>query len=176
MQKNETSKVALVTALGVTLLFLAVGGISYSLGWIGFGGSTTHSAQKPSRPEPSSRLDDEVTLICEVTYSMPIEGLDSPPKVYKELVAAGLDYKNMAGWYQGVFSISESRKGAMTVNGNIALVTRPAMFERFGTMVTGEEFTFDRGSGEFRQSLTVKDGRKVEIIKGFCGKLTKAPF
>ena len=89
MQKNETSKVALVTALGVTLLFLAVGGISYSLGWIGFGGSTTHSAQKPSRPEPSSRLDDEVTLICEVTYSMPIEGLDSPPKVYKELVAAG---------------------------------------------------------------------------------------
>jgi ATP-dependent exoDNAse (exonuclease V) beta subunit len=43
-------------------------------------------------------------------------------------------------------------------------------------MVTSEQFTLNRSTGEFTQSLTIKDGRKIEIIHGYCGKLTKAPF
>ncbi len=176
MQKAETPRIALISILGVTTVFVAAGWLGYANGWVNFDNSTSQSAEERLKINKTQRSMEDVTLICEANYSMPGNDLDAPHKVYKELVAAGVDYKNMAGWYQGVFSISESRKGALVVNGNKAIVSRPAMFERFGTMVTSEQFTLDRDTGEFLQSLTVKDGRKIEIIKGYCGKLTKAPF
>ena len=55
-------------------------------------------------------------------------------------------------------------------------VRRPAMFQRFGVMVTGEEFTLNRATGEFRQSLNLQDGRTLELMSGYCGKFAKAPF
>ncbi len=174
--KKGTLHTALIAALVVTAAFVAAGTLAYASGWIGFNKSPSQSAEERLEAEKVRRAEEDITLICEANYTMPGNDLDAPPKVYKEMVAAGLDYKNMAGWYQGVFSISESRKGALAVKGNKAIVSRPAMFERFGTMVTSEQFTLDRDTGEFLQSLTIKDGRKIEIVKGYCGKLTKAPF
>ncbi|MEI7535774.1 MAG: hypothetical protein WCJ76_01115 [Comamonadaceae bacterium] len=176
MQKNNSLRIALISVIGVTAVFIATGWMAYAIGWIGFKGSAAQSADERLKAEKTKHSDEDITLICEANYTMPGDDLDAPPKVYKEMMAAGLDYKNKAGWYQGVFSISESRKGAMVVKGSRATVSRPAMFERFGTMVTGEQFTLDRSTGAFLQSLTIKDGRKIEIVKGYCGKMTKAPF
>ncbi len=92
------------------------------------------------------------------------------------MLLGGLDFDNKTGWYQGQFAISETRKGSLTQEGSVARVSRPALFERFGVMVTGEQFTLDRTTGEFLQSLTLNDNRKIDLIKGYCGKLTKAPF
>jgi len=50
------------------------------------------------------------------------------------------------------------------------------MFERFGQMVTQEEFTIDLTDGAFVQTLTFKDGTRRHMIKGVCAKFTKAPF
>jgi hypothetical protein len=176
MQKNNTLRIALISILGVTAVFVAAGWMAFASGWVGFGKSAAPSAEERLKAERRKRSDEDITLICEANYTMPGNTLDATPKQYKEMMAAGLDYKTMVGWYQGVFSISETRKGVMVVKGNKATVSRPAMFERFGTMVTGEQFTLDRDSGAFLQSLTIKDGRKIEIVKGYCGKLTKAPF
>lgn len=176
MKRDDTIRTALISVLVVTTVFVAAGALAYASGWIGFNKSAQQSAEERLKAEKVKRSEEDITLICEANYSMPGNDLVAPPKVYKELAAAGLDYKNMAGWYQGVFSISESRKGALVVKGNKAMVSRPAMFERFGTMVTSEQFTLDRDTGEFLQSLTIKDGRKIQIVKGYCGKLTKAPF
>ena len=176
MKQNDSLRIALISILGVTAVFIATGWLAYASGWIGFKGAAAQSAEERLKAERTKRSDEDITLICEANYTMPGNTLDATPKEYKEMMAAGLDYKTMVGWYQGVFSISETRKGVMVVKGNKATVSRPAMFERFGTMVTSEQFTLDRSTGAFLQSLTIKDGRKIEIITGYCGKMTKAPF
>ena len=87
-----------------------------------------------------------------------------------------LDLDKKAGWYQGRLTITESRAGTLAVQGSKLVVTRPAMFERFGVMITQEQFTVDRTTGEFVQSLTVQDGRVIKLIKGTCAKVIKPPF
>ncbi|MCX7240603.1 MAG: hypothetical protein WCK83_01595 [Burkholderiales bacterium] len=176
MEKNETFRTAFIAALGTAVLLVAVFGLMFAAGWIGLKGADSQSAQQGARAGKAKYADEEITMICDLNYSVPGDTPDAQHKVYKEMAAAGIDYKAGAGWYQGIFSISESRKGALTVKGSKVMVSRPAMFERFGTMVTGEQFTFDRDTGEFIDQLTVKDGRKLEIIKGYCGQLIKAPF
>jgi hypothetical protein len=92
------------------------------------------------------------------------------------MLVAGLDPEAAAGWYQGEYSITESRKGAFKMEGTKAFVSRPAMFERFGQMVTQEEFTIDLADGAFVQTLTFRDGTRRHMIKGVCAKFIKAPF
>ena len=46
----------------------------------------------------------------------------------------------------------------------------------FGVMVAGEAFSLNRETGEFRQSLTLQDGRTLELMWGYCGRFAKAPF
>lgn len=176
MPKSTSIKTVLISAAAVAALFSGLGWVAYSEGWIQFTPPSGPSGEDRLTFTKKSDSEENITFLCEANYSVPTNGLEGPNKVYKEMMAAGLDYKNKAGWYQGIFSISESRKGALVLQGNKALVSRPAMFERFGVMVTGEQFTLDRTTGEFNQSLTIKDGRKIEIIHGYCGKLTKAPF
>ena len=55
-------------------------------------------------------------------------------------------------------------------------IYRPAMFQRFGVMITGEEFVLDRKTGVFVQSLNLNDGRNIKLIKGTCAKVIKPPF
>ena len=176
MPKSTSIQTVLISAAAVAALFSGLGWLAYSEGWIHFNAPSGLSSEDRLASGQKSESEENITFLCEANYSVPTNGLDGPNKVYKEMMAAGLDYKNKAGWYQGNFSISESRKGALVLQGDKAVVSRPAMFERFGVMVTSEQFTLNRSTGEFTQSLTVKDGRKIEIIHGYCGKLTKAPF
>jgi len=115
-------------------------------------------------------------FVCEVTVSTPQGALNSEPKVYPDMLVAGLEPDAGAGWYQGEYSITESRKGALKMEGTKAFVSRPAMFERFGQMVTQEEFSIDLADGAFVQTLTFKDGTRRHMIKGVCAKFIKAPF
>ena len=115
-------------------------------------------------------------FVCEVTVSTPQGALNSEPKVYPDMLVAGLEPDAGSGWYQGEYSITESRKGALKMEGTKAFVSRPAMFERFGQMVTQEEFTIDLADGAFVQTLTFKDGTRRHMIKGVCARFIRAPF
>lgn len=176
MPKSTSIQTVLLSAAAVAALFTGLGWLAYSEGWIHFSAPSGASSEDRLASRQKKESEENITFLCEANYSVPTNGLEGPNKVYKEMMAAGLDYKNKAGWYQGIFSISESRKGALVLQGDKAVVSRPAMFERFGVMVTSEQFTLNRSTGEFTQSLTIKDGRKIEVIHGYCGKLTKAPF
>ena len=118
----------------------------------------------------------EFNMVCEVTLTLPVNGFDAPPVGYTDLLLAGVDLDNKTGWYLGQFALSDTRKGTLTQQGGKITVSRPAMFERYGTMIIREQFTLQRSNGEFVQSLSLQDGRKFDLIKGYCGKLTKAPL
>ena len=115
-------------------------------------------------------------LICDLKVNMPQSDLSSPRQSYTQIVIANIDFTNLSGWYQGQFAISESRKGSVTMEGSVLHVRRPALFPRFGVMISGEEFTIDRATGAFLQNVSIQDGRTIELMSGFCGKYTKAPF
>ncbi len=177
MKKPSTVCMVLLSLLIAIVVFAVAGWITYEQGRDEFslpGASQT----TPHAPPPAAQkiANGQLTVVCEATHSLPVNGFDSPPKVYTEMLLGGLDFDNKTGWYQGQFAISETRKGSLTQEGSVARVSRPALFERFGVMVTGEQFTLDRTTGEFLQSLTLNDNRKIDLIKGYCGKLTKAPF
>lgn len=115
-------------------------------------------------------------FICEVTVAQPIASLDGPRKTSTQYIVGGVDLDKAAGWYAGQYAISETRKGTLTVKGNLIEVRRPALFQRFGGTVAGEEYTLDRTSGEFRQWLTFQDGQKLNLMKGHCGRFIRPPF
>jgi hypothetical protein len=115
-------------------------------------------------------------LICEIKVSMPTSDLESPRKVSVRTVVAGIDFATRSGWYQGEFTITETRKGTAVERGSVVRVSRPALFQRFGVTVSGEEFTVDRSDGSFHQFLVFDGGRTVEFAAGYCGRYIKAPF
>lgn len=89
---------------------------------------------------------------------------------------AQIDFGKSSGWYQGRIAISEGRAGNLSVQGNRLVVSRPAMFQRFGVMVSREEFVVDRSTGAFSQSISTQDGRTITLIKGTCAQVHKPPF
>ena len=107
---------------------------------------------------------------------MPTMDLDSPRRLGTRTVIAGIDFATHSGWYQGEFTISETRKGTATEQGGVVRVSRPALFQRFGATVTGEEFTVNRADGSFHQFLLFDGDRKLEFSAGYCGRYIKAPF
>ena len=166
----------LLGVLTTVVTFAAASWITYEQGKVDF----ILPGSPPTAPHSSataqSAADRQFTMICDVTYSMPVSSFDAAPKVYKDMLVGGVDYDDKTGWYLGQFALAETRKGSLTQAGSKITVSRPALFERFGAMVTGEQFTLDRANGEFLQSLTLKDGRKFDLIKGYCGRFIKAPF
>ena len=169
-------KVIFFTA--VVTVFLALGALwlTVELGWVNFNSDPISESPDPLATDNRALNKKTASFICEVTVSMPQRNLTSEPKVYKDFLVAGLDHQGKSGWYQGEFSISESRKGALRMDGNKAIVSRPAMFERFGQMITQEEFSLDLSDGMFVQTLTFRDGARRHVIKGVCAKYAKAPF
>ncbi len=135
----------------------------------------------PPLTEDNARMAKQKTgvldLICELhldiqgQLALGIQG-NEPPRV----TIAQIDFDQKSGWYQGKVSISEARAGTLTISGDKLVVTRPAMFERFGVMINKEEFVIDRTNGDFMQSLGVADGRTVKLIRGTCAKVIKPPF
>ena len=167
-----------LTALLTMLLLGALGWLADDLGWIHIT-TPTVAARDRELDSAAPRLEKEkgpANFICEVTVSTPKGELKSEPTVQSEFLVAGLDQEGKSGWYQGEYSISESRKGALRMEGGKAIVSRPAMYERFGKMITQEEFSLDLTNGAFVQTLTFKDGTRRHMIKGICAKYSKAPF
>jgi hypothetical protein len=116
-------------------------------------------------------------LICELELDLDGQlALGIKENEPSRITMAQIDFEKKSGWYQGMISISESRAGTLQLMGTRLKIYRPAMFQRFGVMITGEEFVIDRKTGSFAQSLSLQDGRTVTLIKGTCAKVHKPPF
>lgn len=137
-----------------------------------------------SAPEPSSvsamkpgSNKGVLDLICEL--SMDLDGqlaLGITANEPSRITMAQVDFEKGTGWYQGKIAISESRGGTLNVLGSKLLVSRPAMFQRFGVMINREEFTVDRKTGSFEQTIGTQDGKTIKLIKGTCAQVIKPPF
>ena len=174
MSKNWTA--ILSTALLTTSALGTLGWVANTQGWIHIATPQVADRDKELDSQLPKLGKTPVSFFCEVTVSTPKAELRSEPKVHSEYLVAGLDLEGKSGWYQGEYSISESRKGALRMEGSKAFVSRPAMFERFGKMITQEEFSLDLKNGAFVQTLTFNDGTQRHMIKGVCAKYIKAPF
>jgi hypothetical protein len=136
------------------------------------------------RPEPDLVAESMpgankgvMDLICELELDLDGQlALGIKENEPSRITMAQIDFDKNSGWYQGRIAISESRAGTLNLMGTRMKIYRPAMFQRFGVMITGEEFVVDRKTGSFVQSLTLKDGRTVKLIKGTCAKVIKPPF
>jgi hypothetical protein len=175
MQKSSRLPAIVATAVFTLLVAAGLVWVAVEAGWLSFG--PTVQAGRDGELDSTNLLGKKNSnFVCEVTVSTPQGALNSEPKVYSDVMVAGLEPESKSGWYQGEYTISESRKGALRMEGTKAFVSRPAMFERFGQMVTQEEFTLDLHDGAFVQTLTFKDGTRRHMLKGICAKFTKAPF
>jgi hypothetical protein len=116
-------------------------------------------------------------LICELELDLDGQlALGIKENEPARVAMAQIDFEKKSGWYQGKIAISESRSGTLSLMGTRVKVYRPAMFQRFGVMISGEEFVVDRKTGRFEQSLSLSDGRTVKLIKGTCAQVIKPPF
>ena len=175
MTKSSSLTAIIMTAAVTLLLALGLGWLALDAGWIHL--SPTITAGRDGELDGPNMLGKKGgNFVCEVTVSTPQGALNSEPKVYSDIMVVGLEPEAKSGWYQGEYTISESRKGALRMEGTKAFVSRPAMFERFGQMITQEEFTLDLTDGAFVQTLTFKDGTRRHMLKGICAKFSKAPF
>ena len=161
------------TAIGIAIGLLIMGGI-----W-----GLVH-LMDDKRPEPDLVTESMpgankgvMDLICELELDLDGQlALGIKENEPSRITMAQIDFDKNSGWYQGRIAISESRAGTLNLMGTRMKIDRPAMFQRLGVMITGEEFVVDRKTGSFVQSLTLKDGRTVKLIKGTCAKVIKPPF
>ena len=131
----------------------------------------------PTAAERAGSSTGVIDLICELHLDLDGQtALGIQGNEPSRITLAQIDLDRKSGWYQGRIAISESRGGTLTAQGNKLVVTRPAMFQRFGTTINKEEFSVDRTTGEFVQTLGLQDGRLVNLIKGTCAKVIKPPF
>jgi hypothetical protein len=166
------------------LKFIAIGA---SVGALTMGGvwGLVHLMGEPSGASADSKMatltpganKGVMDLICELELDLNGQlKLGITDKEPSRITMAQIDFEKNSGWYQGKIAISESRSGTLQVMGTRLKVTRPAMFQRFGVMISGEEFVIDRKTGRFEQTLNLSDGQKVNLITGTCAQVTKPPF
>jgi hypothetical protein len=160
-------------SIGIAIGLLVMGGV-----W-GIVHMTNDTAPKAELDTPSMPGGNKgvMDLICEL--ELDLDGqltLGIKENEPSRITMAQIDFDKNSGWYQGKIAISESRAGTLTVMGTRVKIYRPAMFQRFGVMISGEEFVVDRKTGSFVQSLSLSDGRSVKLIKGTCAKVIKPPF
>jgi len=161
------------TAIGIAIGLLVMGGI---WGLVSLMGETSPEPVSISKSLPGSNKG-VLDLICELELDLDGQlALGIKENEPSRITMAQIDFDKKSGWYQGTIAISESRSGTLQLMGTRLKIYRPAMFQRFGTMITGEEFVLDRKTGSFVQSLSLKDGRNVKLIKGTCAKVIKPPF
>jgi hypothetical protein len=151
------------------IIFIIVSGISV----IYFESKEIKEVTNVGRPVESNLLE----MVCEL--SLDIDGakklkIDSSEP--SRISIAKIDFENKSGWYQGNIAISEGRAGSLEKVGPLLKITRPAMFQRFGVSVTGEEFIIDRSTGKFKQYLSVSGQEKINLIVGQCARMIRPPF
>jgi hypothetical protein len=161
------------TAIGIAIGLLVMGGI-WGLVHLMGDTQTTPEMARESMPGGNKGVID---LICELELDLDGQlALGIKENEPSRITMAQVDFEKNSGWYQGKIAISESRAGTLSLMGTKLKIYRPAMFQRFGVMITGEEFVVDRKTGSFAQSLSLQDGRTVKLIKGTCAKVIKPPF
>jgi hypothetical protein len=162
-------------AIGVAIGLLVMGGI-WGLVHL-MGGSKNVSSDLTSSKSMPGGNKGVMDLICELELDLDGQlALGIKENEPARVAMAQIDFEQKSGWYQGKIAISESRSGTLTLMGTRVKVYRPAMFQRFGVMISGEEFVVDRKTGRFEQSLRLSDGRTVKLIKGTCAQVIKPPF
>jgi hypothetical protein len=163
------------TAIGIAIGLLVMGGIWGLVHLMGDNSSVSSEVSAPkSMPGGSKGVMD---LICELQLDLDGQlALGIKENEPARVAMAQIDFDQKSGWYQGKIAISESRAGTVTLMGTRVKVYRPALFQRFGATVSGEEFVVDRKTGQFEQSLNLSDGRNVKLIKGTCAQVIKPPF
>ncbi len=160
-------------AIGIVIGLLVMGGI---WGLVHLMGDTTSPPELTSESMPGGNKG-VIDLICELELDLDGQlALGIKENEPSRITMAQVDFEKNSGWYQGKIAISESRAGTLSLMGTRLKIYRPAMFQRFGVMITGEEFVVDRKTGSFVQSLSLQDGRTVKLIKGTCAKVIKPPF
>lgn len=161
------------TAVGIAIGLLVMGGI-WGLVHLMDNQGPEPDLVAESVPGASKGVMD---LICELELDLDGQlALGIKENEPSRITMAQIDFEKKSGWYQGKIAISESRAGTLNLMGTRMRIYRPAMFQRFGVMITGEEFVVDRKTGSFVQSLSLQDGRTVKLIKGTCAKVIKPPF
>ena len=161
------------TAIGIAIGLLVMGGI---WGLVHLMGDTQTPPEMARESMPGGNKG-VIDLICELELDLDGQlALGIKENEPSRITMAQVDFEKNSGWYQGKIAISESRAGTLSLMGTKLKIYRPAMFQRFGVMITGEEFVVDRKTGSFAQSLSLQDGRTVKLIKGTCAKVIKPPF
>ena len=126
---------------------------------------------------PGAKSKGSMDFVCELRLDLDGQmALGIKTEEPARITMAQVDFDKRSGWYQGRIAISESRGGTLSFVGNKLRVTRPAMFQMFGTMISQEQFTIDRSTGAFEQQLTISEGKVVTLIKGTCAQVIKPPF
>lgn len=162
------------TVIGIAIGLLVMGGIWGLVHMMGDSGSVSEELAVAKMPGGNKGVMD---LICEL--ELDLDGqltLGIKENTPSRITMAQLDFDQKSGWYQGKIAIAENRAGTLTLMGTRVKVYRPAMFQRFGVTISGEEFVVDRKTGRFEQSLSLSDGRTVKLIKGTCAQVIKPPF
>ena len=127
-------------------------------------------------PKTGFQKKGVLTVICEVEVSRPTNGLGQPFDVESLTMPAEFDFDEKTGWYPGEFTISQNRKGTLTINGSVLEISRPAMFKKYGFAVQGDHVTLDRSNGSFKQWIDLEGEKRLELITGSCRRTTNAPF
>ena len=117
-----------------------------------------------------------LTVICQVEVSRPTNGLGQPFDVESMPMPAEFDLDEKNGWYPGEFTISENRKGSLTIQGPILEISRPALFKKYGFAVLGDHATLDRTNGSFKQWIDLEGGKRLDLMTGTCRRTSNAPF
>lgn len=144
--------------------------------WAVMAAMTTDS-DEPASLRETRHNKGVMDLICELNLDLDGQlALGITGAEPARMSMAQIDFSKSSGWYQGRIAISEGRAGNLSVQGNRLVVSRPAMFQRFGVMISREEFVVDRTTGAFTQTISTQDGRNIVLIKGTCAQVHKPPF
>jgi hypothetical protein len=140
--------------------------------------ATTGDLPALKGPDPSASAPVSkgvLDLICELQVDLDAQlELGVTNNELPRINLARIDFDKRSGWYQGKITISENRAGNLEFDDRQLTVSRPAMIRRFNRLIRSEQFTIDRRTGAFSQSLTMDDGKTINLIRGSCA-LVKSP-
>ena len=126
--------------------------------------------------KPAYQVKGKLDVVCDLEVSRPTDNLSQPFDTARITMPAQFDFEENTGWYTGEYAISMNRKGTLQVQDDLLKVSRPALFKRFGLMITGEHFTLNRKNGEFKQWLDLEGNKRLDLITGRCKRTSNAPF
>ena len=120
--------------------------------------------------------EGKLEVICDAEISRPADNLVPPFETSRLTLPVVISFDDSTGAYPGEYTISMNRKGTVHVKDELIEIHRPAMFKRYGAVITGEYLTINRKTGELKQWLELDDGKRLQLITGTCKRTDNAPF